>query len=174
LPLGIGALTAAAVLAPRPVAADFREKVLYPFCREAGCRDGRRPFAGLIMDGAGNFYGIMYGSNTTGRGGHGVVFELTPDETRPSGWAERVLYSFCHASECADGAHPAGPLIMDGAGNLYGTTAFGGVSDHGVVFELTPRPSGWAGRVLMGWRRQSLRDDAARGVRLPPRGRRGL
>jgi uncharacterized repeat protein (TIGR03803 family) len=54
-----------------------------------------------------------------------------------------VLHSFCAETNCADGAYPAAGLIMDGAGNLYGTTFHGGASSNaGVVFELSPNAVG--------------------------------
>jgi len=58
---------------------------------------------------------------------------------------ESTLYSFCSQTNCADGAEPAGPLIMDAAGNLYGTTMSGGKyisGGGGVVFKLTPYQDG--------------------------------
>ena len=86
------------------------------------------------MDAAGNLYGTTEGGGIASCGGLGcgVVFELAPDGT------ETVLYSFCSQSGCADGAVPLAGLIMDAAGNLYGTTAFGGTSNQGVVFQLAP------------------------------------
>lgn len=64
--------------------------------------------------------------------------------------SENVLYSFCSVSNCADGYEPyAAGVIFDSAGNLYGTTAFGGQYQEGVVFELTPTSSGpWTETVL--------------------------
>ena len=63
---------------------------------------------------------------------------------------ERVLHSFSGP----DGAWPAAELIFDSAGNLYGTTSSGGGAETGgVVFELTPTPTGgWAGRVIYRFR----------------------
>lgn len=58
----------------------------------------------------------------------GTVFELAPDGT------ETVLYAFTGAN--GDGALPNGTLIADEAGNLYGTTNFGGADGDGAVFEL--------------------------------------
>ncbi len=83
--------------------------------------DGAAPEAGLIFDAAGNLYG------TTCRGGTynlrcgygcGTVFELTP--TAGGGWTEQVLHSFDNNG--TDGIGPRAGLIIDAAGNLYGTS----------------------------------------------------
>ena len=50
----------------------------------------------------------------------------------------RTIYSFCSQGGCADGKEPSAGLVMDGAGNLYGTALFGGDGGVGTVFELTP------------------------------------
>jgi uncharacterized repeat protein (TIGR03803 family) len=63
----------------------------------------------------------------------------------------RVLYSFCSQSSCADGAEPVASLLMDHAGNLYGTTLLGGQppQNGGTVFELTPGDrQNWRHKVL--------------------------
>jgi uncharacterized repeat protein (TIGR03803 family) len=117
------------------LAPDGTETVLYSFCSQSGCADGSDPEAGLIMDGAGNLYGTTYSGGSAGFAGRGVVFRLAPDGT------ETVLYSFCSQSNCADGSYPEAGLIMDGAGNLYGTTVSGGSTSGagpGVVFMVTP------------------------------------
>jgi len=67
--------------------------------------------------------------------GAGTVFELSPAE---DGWHETVLYSFCGAQNCADGAVPISALTLDGAGHLFGTTIAGGSANVGVAFELEP------------------------------------
>src|ERR1700690_656741 len=69
------------------------------------------------------------------------------------GWAankEKVLYSFQGGN---DGDDPYAGLILDGSGNLYGTTAYGGTgscsSGCGTVFELSPNGGGgWTETVL--------------------------
>jgi uncharacterized repeat protein (TIGR03803 family) len=87
--------------------------------------DGAQPYAGLIMDSAGNLYGTTYSG---GAFNAGTVFKLTPKGK------ESVLYSF---SGGADGNAPyLGALIMDENGNLYGTTSTGG--RYGVIFKVTP------------------------------------
>jgi uncharacterized repeat protein (TIGR03803 family) len=120
-------------------------KVLYSF---TGGADGGEPFAGLVFDAAGNIYGTTYGGGDTGCfAGCGVVFELTPGS---GGWSESTLHSFTGGS---DGANPFDSLILDGDGNLYGTTQVGGIScGHtfgcGVAFELSPGSDGWTETAL--------------------------
>jgi hypothetical protein len=59
-----------------------------------------------------------------------------PAETRPHGVTE-AYYNFCPKPGCDTGSSPAGGLILDGSGNLYGTTDLGGLG-YGVVYEITP------------------------------------
>jgi uncharacterized repeat protein (TIGR03803 family) len=119
------------------------EAVLYNFCSQPNCSDGGDPVAGLISDGAGNFYGTTpaggVGSGTLA----GNVYELSPDGN--GGWSETVLYTFTGGT---DGDSPSGPVIFDGAGNLYGATVDGGPNGLGVVFELTPMGGNWTETVL--------------------------
>lgn len=119
------------------LAPDGTETVLYAF---AGAPDGSLPLAGLIADQAGN----LYGTTASGGGGSvdhcgglgcGTVFKLAPDGT------ETVLYAFQGAG--GDGFYPAGDLLLDQAGNLYGTTQSGGNVKCGgygcgTAFELAP------------------------------------
>lgn len=140
------------------VAPDGTETVLYSFCSQSGCPDGANPAAGLIMGPNGNLYGTTQngGANAVCGGGAvgcGTVFQLSHnvDETK---WKEKVLYSFCGQSACADGASPTAPLIMDAVGNLYGTTSRGGITitntcpaGCGTVFELSNGPN-WQENVL--------------------------
>lgn len=114
-----------------------REKVLYTF---TGGADGGDPSSGLISDKAGNLYGMTYGG---GANRQGTVFEL---ERSNGGWTEVVLHSFNY--DGVDGYSPEGGLIMDKAGNLYGTTTFGGSQVFGTVFELSPSSNGWTESVL--------------------------
>jgi uncharacterized repeat protein (TIGR03803 family) len=98
--------------------------------------DGGHPHSGVLFDHAGNLYGTASIDNFEDSSG-GVVFELTPSG---SGWTQTVLYRFQNS---AAGSGPYGGLIFDAAGNLYGTTAYGGSGDGGTVFELSPSGDNW-------------------------------
>jgi uncharacterized repeat protein (TIGR03803 family) len=90
----------------------------------------------LATDAAGNLYGTTQdgGSNNCDVG-CGTVFKLSPNGN--GGWTNTTLYVFCQDSGCADGESPKdGPLAVDSAGNVYGTTIFGGTSGDGVIFKL--------------------------------------
>ncbi len=100
------------------------ESVLYFF--KGGTTDGQDPGGGLIMDGAGNLYGTTAGGGTDG---YGTVFKINAAGT------ESVVYSFKGGT--TDGDSPFGQLIMDSAGNLYGTTSVGGTNGDGTVFEIS-------------------------------------
>jgi uncharacterized repeat protein (TIGR03803 family) len=111
------------------------EEVLYAF--QAG-KTGYAPVSNLVFDKKGHLYGTtFYGGSKTCAGGCGTVFELT--RGKGSGWAEMVLYAF-HGR--LDGQNPAAGLVLDKAGNLYGTTVNGGRSSFGSVFKLSPMKSG--------------------------------
>ncbi|HYW76133.1 MAG TPA: choice-of-anchor tandem repeat GloVer-containing protein [Gammaproteobacteria bacterium] len=88
--------------------------------------DGQYPKSGLVLDSAGNLYGTTSGG---GEFGVGTVYEISPSGT------ETVLYSF--GSSGNDGADPQAGLVMDGSGNLYGTTYRGGKFSDGTVFEIS-------------------------------------
>ena len=111
----------------------WTESVLHSF--PADSQDGVNLYGGLVYDAAGNVYGTTGGG---GAYGYGLVFKLEP---QPDGtWTESVLYSFTGG---ADGRGPVAGVIFDAAGNLYGTTYFGGADGYGAVFKLTPTSSGW-------------------------------
>jgi uncharacterized repeat protein (TIGR03803 family) len=106
--------------AARPVFSQT-ESVLYTF---QGGTNAAVPWAGLIRDSAGNFYGTTLWGGTYN---DGTVFKLDRHGK------ETVLYSFAGGS---DGIAPQAPLIRDATGNLYGTTKRGGAADAGVVFKI--------------------------------------
>jgi uncharacterized repeat protein (TIGR03803 family) len=119
-------------------ASGYSYSVLYSFCSAPNCTDGATPKAGLIQDAAGNLFGTTTagGGNSNpscGSNGCGTVFKL--DDMGH----ETVLYSFCSAPNCTDGAAPQAEVIQDAAGNLYGTTSIGGANGGGgTVFKVTP------------------------------------
>jgi uncharacterized repeat protein (TIGR03803 family) len=93
--------------------------------------DGNAPVAGLALGTNGNFYGTAeFGGATNGCiDGCGTVFEITPDG------AFTLLHSFTNG----DGSTPRAGLVQASDGNLYGTTAFGGLfAGQGTVFRITP------------------------------------
>jgi uncharacterized repeat protein (TIGR03803 family) len=105
----------------------WTEEILHSFLS----LDGSQPISRVIFDTAGNLYG------TTSRGGrydYGVVFELSPKAD--GSWTEKILYVFGYNSR--SGEFPDGDLILDAAGNLYGTTYLGGLTYEGAAFEITP------------------------------------
>jgi uncharacterized repeat protein (TIGR03803 family) len=109
----------------------WKETIIYRF---KGGKDGYLPFAGLIVDGAGNLYG------TTPSGGAapvsaGIVFKLAPPAPGETRWKETVLHSFTGVQP--DGSTPMAALTFDSGGALYGTTYYGGVG-VGSVFKLVP------------------------------------
>jgi uncharacterized repeat protein (TIGR03803 family) len=115
-----------------PSSGGWVETVLHNFC--LFCGDGSIPQAPLVMDASGKLYGttIQGGVNScSGSAGCGVVFELTPTN---DGWAESVIYRFCSQANCSDGVFPQAGLLMDGAGNLYGTSGGSSIHPYGTVF----------------------------------------
>ena len=105
----------------------WTETVLHSF---GNVPDGLEPLYGsLIFDAVGNLYGT---TTQGGIDGYGTVFELSPDGS--GGWTETVLYNF---GAPPDATYPAS-VILDAAGDLYGTSLYGGDNSKGTVFELTP------------------------------------
>jgi uncharacterized repeat protein (TIGR03803 family) len=122
---------------PNPLA-PWTATVLYSF---QGGPDGGVPYSAVTFDQAGNIYDTTYNGGNHDRG---TVFELSPSD---GGWTKNVLYTFSGI----DGSQPFGDVIIDAAGNIYGTTLSGGnypLCPHnyqtgcGTVFELTPTGSG--------------------------------
>jgi uncharacterized repeat protein (TIGR03803 family) len=133
-------------LIPKP-GGGWKEKILHSF--DFNYEDGFYPTAGLIFDSAGNLYGTTRsGGRSICETGCGTVFELSP--TVGGCWKERILHTFDQHGG-PDGYYPAGSLIFDAAGRLYGTTYSGGAYHiDGTAFELTPRTDGpgWTEKVL--------------------------
>ncbi|MFY9675369.1 MAG: choice-of-anchor tandem repeat GloVer-containing protein [Terriglobales bacterium] len=119
----------------------WSEKILHSFGHK---KDGTYPQGNLVFDANGNIYGMTYAG---GANSYGTVFELSP-KVSGRGWIENVIHSLNYNG--VDGYEPHGPsLIIDAAGNLYGTTNLGGTADGGIVFELTPGQGGaWTEEIL--------------------------
>ncbi len=118
----------------------WTEKVLYAL---KSSTDGG-PASTLVRDAAGNLYGTILGG---GAGNAGYVFELSPGSGGE--WTYQHLFDF----NGSDGDSPAAGVVLDAAGNLYGTTADGGTSTNcpngcGVVFELSKQSGAWNETVL--------------------------
>jgi uncharacterized repeat protein (TIGR03803 family) len=133
---------AGSALAFTSTAAAQTETVLYSF---SGVSGGEFPLGGLVLDAAGNLYGTTAngGNSTNCFDGCGTVFKLS--QTASGRWKKTVLHYFAGT----DGSFPDTKMIFDAAGNLYGTTLFGGGNNGcpgnegcGVVFKLTPTASG--------------------------------
>jgi uncharacterized repeat protein (TIGR03803 family) len=110
------------------------ETILHSFCAKMNCADGGYLRSGPIVDANGRLFGTtafggVHINDEQGVGG-GVVYEFDSKL--------QVLYSFCKQPGCLDGEYPFAGLIMDGDGNLFGTTSSGGDNDVGTVFELAP------------------------------------
>jgi uncharacterized repeat protein (TIGR03803 family) len=108
------------------IASDGTFAVLHTFTGP----DGNGPSSALIADSEGNLYGTAEGGGTSTNctGGCGVVFELGTTGV------ETVLHSF--AGSPSDGIDPQGWLVRDSAGNLYGTTTYGGEHNLGSIYEI--------------------------------------
>ena len=118
-------------------------KVIHNF---GGPGDGFSSNAGVIFDSQGNLYGTtLFGGNRNCQYGCGLIYELSPqfDGT----WTEKILYQFTGGN---DGWLSTAALTMDAHGNLFGTTAEGGGSNHnGTVFELIHgNDGGWTESTL--------------------------
>jgi len=132
---------------------------LYNFCASKSgslCLDGQRPFAGLsyigngssLYDGSSILYGTTYegGNDTASTTGWGTAFEIKPPVSGTI-WQQKVIHSFCAGCSVSgpfpDGFQPTGNFVVDGSGNIWGTTQFGGSNIDGTAFELTPGADPW-------------------------------
>ena len=124
-----GSYTLGAVYQLSPSGSGWAEQTLHDF---TGASDGWGP-SGVITDAAGNLYGATLSFDN----GPGTVFELTPASGGGSSFS--TIYNF----PAGGAAGPWTNLVMDSAGNLYGTTYGDGANNVGSVFKLTPSNGGW-------------------------------
>jgi uncharacterized repeat protein (TIGR03803 family) len=116
-------------------AAGWTESILHNF---QNANDGAVPYAGLIADQSGNFYGA---ATEGGANGGGTIYELTPSK---GSWKFSVVYS-------VPGWGISGSfrnVVIDASGNLYGTTHCDGNNNAGTVYELTPSGGTWTYNLL--------------------------
>jgi uncharacterized repeat protein (TIGR03803 family) len=121
----------------KEVSCPWTETILY----RAGDDDGQILAGEVAFDQAGNLYSTV---EDGGEFFNGYVFELSPSAN--GHWTSTVLHSF--NEEQFDGTFPRAGLVIDQAGNLYGTTTEGGQYADGTAFELSPSGSGWNETIL--------------------------
>ncbi len=112
------------------------------------------PQARVVFGPDGTLYGTASGFGGYGDNGYGAVFHLRPPaavcKSVSCPWSETVLFSF----DAATGFFPLGDLTFDAAGNIYGTTQFGGLTQYcggggcGVAYQLTQSGGAWTENIL--------------------------
>ncbi len=115
---------------------NWEESVVHDFCGLSDCTDGAAGWSGLALDGSGHLLGAAVNGGghdgDTSNAGGGLVFSL-------NGSTFTTLYAFCAQTNCADGEYPYDTPIVDGTGNIFGTTSDGGANGMGgTIFELSP------------------------------------
>jgi uncharacterized protein YceK len=110
----------------------WTEQNLYYF---TSAQSGTGPLAKLTFGKGGVLFGTAPAGGTMGAG---VVFEITPPRNG-RGWAGHTIWNFTAGN---DGGLPAGSVIVDRSGNVYGTASFDGVGGYGTVYQLTPPAKG--------------------------------
>lgn len=111
---------------------NWQAKPLHAFCPPPSCESGAAPGGGLVLDPAGNIFGV---TALGGADDGGTAFELSPAGSK---YDYTVIHDFCSQQDCVDGIQPIGGLALDASNNLYGTTHRDGNNDAGTLFELSP------------------------------------
>jgi uncharacterized repeat protein (TIGR03803 family) len=115
--------------------------VIYSF---GANNDASGPNGPLLLDSAGSLYGV---TSLGGAFNAGAVYKLAQNG---GSWTESILFSFGGGSG-SSGITPVGNLLFDSPGNLYGVTEFGGTSQLGVAYELSPASSSWTQNILFNF-----------------------
>jgi uncharacterized repeat protein (TIGR03803 family) len=118
----------------------WTQNILHTFV--GGTSDGQYAQSGLVQDSVGNLYGATESGGFNGN--NGVVYELSPNGDGT--WTYSIIYEFGVVG--GDASDPYGPLTIDAAGNLYGTTANGGLYGWGAAYKLTHSGTSWTETVL--------------------------
>ncbi|HEY1612739.1 MAG TPA: choice-of-anchor tandem repeat GloVer-containing protein [Rhizomicrobium sp.] len=107
------------------IAPDGTETEIYAF---SGKRRGWHPDFGVVVDKR----GVIYGTAETGKNDswNGFVFKIFPNG------GMHIIHKF--AGYPADGAVPSSALVLDKAGNIFGTTSIGGSANFGSLFKIAP------------------------------------
>ena len=138
-----GANNAGSVFELSPISGGgWQETPIYSF---TGGTDGALPWSSVAIDSAGNLYGISSnGQASNGSSLYGAVYQLSP--ITGGGWHFTVLHDFIGG---LDGGGPIGGLVVDSAGNVFGTSSYFGAGGQGTLFELSPKSGGgWHFTVL--------------------------
>jgi uncharacterized repeat protein (TIGR03803 family) len=145
---GSGSSAGGIVFELSPGASGWTENIIFQFDVGDDPQTGNSPQAGVVFDANGNLYG------TTGYGGShymGDIFELSP--SAGGSWTETILHTF----DKGDGNTPDAGVILDAAGNVYGTTFSGGKGGVGIVYELTPAEGGiWTETILHNFQENAV------------------
>ena len=111
------------VMNPTPTNIQTATPVPYTVLHSFNGSNGQNPYAELVGDDAGNWYGTTVNGGTNSKG---TIFKISATGV------QTVLHSF----DGGDGAYPVAGLVGDGVGNWYGTTQNGGINDSGTVFKI--------------------------------------
>jgi len=123
----------------------WADEVLHSF--SFATKDGDEPTYGVIFDGSGNLYGTTQFGGTEGQQGWGTAFQLLPSGRGK--WREAILRSF-NRDKGPGGGFISSGLILDAAGNLYGSAGAGGKYNNcGAAFKLTQRAKGKRGEIVL-------------------------
>ncbi len=126
--------------------------------------DGAYPSSGLFRDASGNLFGSTFQG---GVANSGTIFELTPGAGGT--WTYNQIYQF-GSSTNTDGSSPYGPLTIDSAGNIYGTTQAGGLYNDGAVYRVSPSNGAWTDSLLYNFTLDFGQSPEPYGVVLAPNG----
>lgn len=117
----------------------WQETILHSF----GLFEGANPVGELVLDQAGNVYGMT--NVGPGSVSCGTVFQLVPPASKGGAWTENILYTFTCGN---DGGDPYSGLVFDSAGDLLGADAYQGSYGGGAIFKLSPSAGAWTETTL--------------------------
>jgi len=144
VPRGIFTMLTITLIAAGPALSAQTETVIHSFPVSTG---GVATNSNLVRDAAGNFFCT---TRTGGSMGYGSIVELSPPAAGETAWTANIVHTF--GVFATDGNYPSSySLIVDSAGNLYGTTSHGGAFGAGTVFKLMPSSGGWTEKVLFSF-----------------------